>query len=169
MVSLLSPTSSLSAFLTSLEYPPSTSTIILNCVTRYSGYLCSSSQRNGPYFVAFSASFSSLFSTQGQVISITDTTSHQCDPGSILRSGASCGLSLLVLFPAPRGFSPGTPVFPSPQKPTFISPTRPHKLPALNCIPCINKVSLHLPFSYYYYHLFCVKQRCVMQILVGQP
>ena len=71
-----------------------------------------------------------------------------CDPGSILRSGVSCGLSLLVLFPAPRGFSPGTPVFPSPQKPTFISPTRPHKLPALNCIPCINKVSLPLPFTF---------------------
>ena len=31
-----------------------------------------------------------------------------------------CGLSLLlVLSFAPRGFSPGTPVFPSPQKPTF--------------------------------------------------
>ena len=31
-----------------------------------------------------------------------------------------CGLSLLlVLYSAPRGFSPGTPVFPSPQKPTF--------------------------------------------------
>ena len=29
------------------------------------------------------------------------------------------GLSLLVLCSAPRGFSPGTPVFPSPQKPTF--------------------------------------------------
>ena len=26
---------------------------------------------------------------------------------------------LLVLFLAPRGFSPGTPVFPSPQKPIF--------------------------------------------------
>ena len=32
---------------------------------------------------------------------------------------AICGLSLLVLYSAPRGFSPGTPVFPSPQKPTF--------------------------------------------------
>ena len=32
----------------------------------------------------------------------------------------SCGLSLLlVLFLAPRGFSLGTPVFPSPQKPIF--------------------------------------------------
>ena len=30
--------------------------------------------------------------------------------------GVICGLSLLVLYSAPRGFSPGTPVFPSPQK-----------------------------------------------------
>ena len=34
--------------------------------------------------------------------------------------GVICGLSLLlVLVLAPRGFSPGTPVYPSPQKPTF--------------------------------------------------
>ena len=46
--------------------------------------------------------------------------SHQCVPGSIPRPGVICGLSLLlVLFLASRGFSPGTPVFPSPQKPTF--------------------------------------------------
>ena len=46
--------------------------------------------------------------------------SHQCDPGSYPRVDAICGLSLLlVLFFAPRGFSPGTPVFPSPQKPAF--------------------------------------------------
>ena len=44
---------------------------------------------------------------------------HQCVPGSIPRPGVICGLSLLVLYSAPRGFSPGTPVFPSPQKPTF--------------------------------------------------
>ena len=41
---------------------------------------------------------------------------HQCVPGSIPGSGVICGLSLLVLYSAPRGFSPGTPVFPSPQK-----------------------------------------------------
>ena len=29
--------------------------------------------------------------------------------------GVTCGLSLLVLYSAQRGFSPGTPVFPSPQ------------------------------------------------------
>ena len=40
--------------------------------------------------------------------------------GSIPGPGVTSGLSLLlVLYSAPRGFSPGTPVFPSPQKPTF--------------------------------------------------
>ena len=38
---------------------------------------------------------------------------HQCVP--IPDPGVICGLSLS----APRGFSSGTPVFPSPQKPTF--------------------------------------------------
>ena len=48
--------------------------------------------------------------------------SHQCDPGSIPGLGVRCGLSLLlVLVLAPRGFSPGTPVFPSPQKPTLLN------------------------------------------------
>ena len=43
--------------------------------------------------------------------------SYQClIPGV----GVICGLRLLlVLVLAPRGFSPSTPVFPSPQKPTF--------------------------------------------------
>ena len=46
--------------------------------------------------------------------------SHQCGSGSNPGVDAICGLSLLlVLFPAPKGFSPGTPVFPSPQKPTI--------------------------------------------------
>ena len=45
--------------------------------------------------------------------------SHQCGLGSIPRTGVICGMSLLVVYSAPRGFSPGTPVFPSPQKPTF--------------------------------------------------
>ena len=44
---------------------------------------------------------------------------HQCVPGSIPGLGVISGLSLLVLYSAPRGFSPGTPVFPSLQKPTF--------------------------------------------------
>ena len=46
--------------------------------------------------------------------------SHRCGTGSTPGVNAICGLSLLlVLFLAPRGFSPGTPVFPSPQKPAF--------------------------------------------------
>ena len=47
--------------------------------------------------------------------------SNQCVPGSIPGPGVICGFSLLlVLFLAPRAsFSPGTPVFSSPQKPTF--------------------------------------------------
>ena len=44
---------------------------------------------------------------------------HQRVPGSIPGPGVICGLSLLVLYFAPRGFSPRTPVFPSPQKLTF--------------------------------------------------
>ena len=44
---------------------------------------------------------------------------HQCDPVSIPRLGVICGLSLLVFYSAPRGFSPGTQVFPSHQKITF--------------------------------------------------
>ena len=46
--------------------------------------------------------------------------SHQCDTDSSPEAKATCGLSfLLVLSLAPKGFSPITSVFPSPQKPTF--------------------------------------------------
>ena len=45
--------------------------------------------------------------------------SHQCGPGSIPELAVICGFNLfLVLVLATRSFSPGTPVFPSPQKPT---------------------------------------------------
>ena len=45
---------------------------------------------------------------------------HQCGPGSNPGGDAICVLSLLlVLSFALRGFSPGTLVFSSPQKPTF--------------------------------------------------
>ena len=42
--------------------------------------------------------------------------SHQCDPGLIPRLGVICGLSLLVLYSAPRDFSPGTQVSPLREK-----------------------------------------------------
>ena len=50
--------------------------------------------------------------------------SHQCGSSSIPGLGVIRGLSLLlvlVLAPRSRGFSPGTPVFPSPQKPTLLN------------------------------------------------
>ena len=45
---------------------------------------------------------------------------HQCGLGLIPRFGPRCGLTLLVLCSAPRGFSPGTPVFLCSRKPTLI-------------------------------------------------
>ena len=82
--------------------------------------------------------------------------SHQCGPGSIPGPGVICGLSLLlVLVFAPRGFSPGTPVFPSPQKPTFpnsnsIRNPRATGLSVPDCqvSPSLNKVDLF----YLFYH-----------------
>ena len=44
---------------------------------------------------------------------------HQCGLSSISAPSVICGLSLLVLYSAMRGFSPGTSVFPSHQKQTF--------------------------------------------------
>ena len=53
------------------------------------------------------------------------STSHLCGPGSIPRLGVICGLSLLVLYSAPRGFSAGPSIFPSLQKPTFYCDSAP--------------------------------------------
>ena len=48
-------------------------------------------------------------------------SSHQCGPGSSPGVDVICLLSLLlVLSLAPRGFSPGSPVFPSPRKPNLL-------------------------------------------------
>ena len=44
----------------------------------------------------------SLVSRAGAVVRAL--ASHQCGPGSIPRLGVICGLSLLVLYSAPRGF-----------------------------------------------------------------
>ena len=45
---------------------------------------------------------------------------HQCGLGSISTPGVIRALSLLVLYSAMRGFPPGTPVFPSHQKPHLV-------------------------------------------------
>ena len=59
--------------------------------------------------------------------------SHQCDPSSNPGVNAICGLSLLlVLSFALRGFSPGTPVFPCPQKRTFLNSSSTHFVDVLS-------------------------------------
>ena len=79
--------------------------------------------------------------------------SHLCGPGSVPRSYAICGLSLLlVLSLAPRGFSPGTPVFPSPQKPTFSnSNSTRNQVDEEPLCGCATSKSL---FIYFYYFIF---------------
>ena len=48
---------------------------------------------------------------------VSPPTNHS-GPSSNPGIDAICGLSLFLVYSlAPRGFSPGTPVFPSPQKP----------------------------------------------------
>ena len=60
--------------------------------------------------------FSSVsVSRDGAVVRVL--ASHQCVPGSIPGPSATCGLTEFVV--GPRCFSPGSLVFPSPQKPTF--------------------------------------------------
>ena len=81
-----------------------------------------------PFFLTRSRSFSRCATIMesrprdGAVVEHLPPTqaSHQCGPGSIPGLGVICGLSLLLVFVlAPRCFSPGTPVFPSHQRPTF--------------------------------------------------
>ena len=73
---------------------------------------------------------------------------------------------LLVLFLAPRGFSPGTgtPVFPSPQKPTFpnSNSTRNQvdKEPLCGCATC---KSLFILFIFIYVHIFWFETRTFLK------
>ena len=82
--------------------------------------------------------------------------SHQCGPGSNPGVDTICGLSLLlVLSLAPRGFSPGTPVFPSPQKPTFpnSNSTR-NQVDEEPLCGCATFKSLFIYFIYLFIYLF---------------
>ena len=88
--------------------------------------------------------------------------SHQCGPGSNPGVDAIiCGLSLLlVLSFAPRGFSPGTSVFPSPQKPAF-----PNSNSTRNQVDEEQFVDVLPPNHYLFIHLFIyllfITSRCV--------
>ena len=67
--------------------------------------------------------------------------------------GVICGLSLLlVLVLAPRSFSPGSPVFPSPEKPTFPNSNSIRNLRATGLSPTLNKVYL---FYLFFVFLIC--------------
>ena len=72
--------------------------------------------------------------------------SHLCAPSSNPGVDAICGLSLLlVLSFAARDFSLATPVFPSPQKCTFV-----------NSNSIRNRVDKDVrPPNYYYYYYYC--------------
>ena len=68
-----SPTSSFIFCSTSFEQPPRTSMMMFYWLTLYAGYLFVSSSLSWLYFVVFSKSLDSLFSSHGQLISITLT------------------------------------------------------------------------------------------------
>ena len=74
------------------------------------------------YFPQSTPLHSSLVQGSRDGAMVSTLTSLQCGPGSIPGLGVICGLSLLlVLVLVPRGFSLGTPVFPSPKRPTFLN------------------------------------------------
>ena len=95
--------------------------------------------------------------------------SHQCGLGSNPGVDAICGLSLLlVLFLAPRGFFPGTPVFSSPQKQTFpnSNSTR-NQVDEEPLCGCATSKSLFILFFIYkpiYFHLLELKKMVLMLV-----
>ena len=86
--------------------------------------------------------------------------SHQCGPGPIPRVDAIHRLSLLlVLSLAPRGFSLGTPVFPSPQKPTFpnSNSTR-NQVDEEPLYGCATSKSLFISFIFLYFEVYTISE-----------
>ena len=87
--------------------------------------------------------------------------SHQCGRGSNPGVDAICGLSLLlVLSLAPRGFSPGTPVFPSPKKPTFPNSNSTRNQvdeePPSGCATCKSLFIYFYLFIYWFFSWSCI-------------
>ena len=85
-------------------------------------------------FFLYSVSLVEEGSREGAVVRAL--ASHRCGPGSIPGLGVIYGLSLLlVLVPSPRGFSPGTPVSPSPQKATFLNSNSIWRVSTVSALP----------------------------------
>ena len=90
-------------------------------------------------------------------------------PGFIPVPGVICGFSLLlVLFLAPRGFSPGTPVFLSPQKPIFPNSNSiwiivKHFIMSLARViaQALPVIDIKLAFTFLHLHLQC---KCVVKL-----
>ena len=59
------------------------------------------------------------FTLGSQMLNALELASHRCGPGSVLSSDHMWVKFVVGSFSAPRGFPPGTPVFPSPQKPAL--------------------------------------------------
>ena len=98
--------------------------------------------------------------------------SHHCCPGSNPGVDAICGLSLLlVLCFSPRGFSLGTPVFPSPEKPTFSnSNSTRNQVDEEPLSRCATSKSLFIYlFIYLFILCFCLTRRnhccCITRII----
>ena len=95
-------------------------------------------------------------------------------PPTIPEPGVICGLSLLlVLFSAPRGFSPGPPVFPSPQKPTFPNSNSIWNCQALYHEPLARVIAQALPVFDIKFDLHLIyienKGTCIMSPPGGPP
>ena len=104
-----------------------------------------------------------VFKDKGGAV-VRALTSHQCGPGSSPSVDAICGFSLLLVLPlAPRGFSLGTPVFPSPQKPAFPNSNstrnQADEEPLCGCAIC---KSLFILFIYLFIYLFEDNGTCLV-------
>ena len=93
--------------------------------------------------------------------------SHQCGPGSNPSVDAICGWSLLsVLSFASRGFSPATPVFPSPQKPAFTNSTSTrNRVDEEPLCGCATSKSLFIYYYLFIYEDSTVYLRCSLCLL----
>ena len=94
---------------------------------------------------------------------MTALASHQCGLGSYSGVDTICGLSLLlVLSLAPRGFSPGTPVFPSPQKLTFPNSNSTRNQvdeePLCGCATSKSSLFIIYLFIYLFITIYCFSQ-----------
>ena len=94
---------------------------------------------------------------------VSALASHKCGPGSTPGVDAICGLSLLfALSLAPKGFSPGTPDFPSPQKPTFpnsnLTRNQVDEEPLCGCATCKSLFIYLFSISLLTYNNYCPKR-----------